>query len=191
MTHYDLQSCSHTGLLHVPWSQQKRWGFRLGWTAGRKSKEIKTSSWHHQDPGSNLSWSPIYHWTLQSSLIPFPFSFLSFHQPFSHPAFVSKSGSSSIKDYVPLLTISQRLSEKCYSQKPSLQRLWFYSRVQQKLKKSYSWHILGEFMFTNIQEQLNMTCLKFNVAVIFSLSLQYLLRGYTHFSISPSLYICF
>lgn len=152
---------------------------------------VKTSSWHHQDPGSNLSWSPIYHWTLWSHLIPFPFSFLSFHQPLSHPAFFGKSGSSSIKNYVPLLTISQKLSEKCYSQRQSLQRIWFYSRVQQKLKKSYSWYILGEFAFTNIQEQLNMTFLKFNVAVVFSFSLQYLLIGDTRFSISPSLYICF
>ena len=36
-----------------------------------------------------------------------------------------------------------------------------------------------------------MTFLKFNVAVVFSFSLQYLLIGDTRFSISPSLYICF
>lgn len=188
MSHYDLQSCSLIGLPYVPWSQQTRWGSHSGWTAGRKSKEIKASSWHHQDPGPNLSWSPIYRWTLRSCLIPFPFSCLSFHQPLSHSAFFfGKSGSSSIKNYVPLLTISQKLSEKWYSQRQSLQRLWFYSRVQQKLKKSYSWYILGKFIFTNIQEQLNMTFLKFNVAF----SLQYLLIGDTRFSISSSLYICF
>lgn len=119
-----------------------KWGIPLGTNqqGGRDSGEMKTSPQYHRDPGSNLSLdfaitSPFFLLIpsfLANTLTPQFFFFL-------------EIGASSHKEMLCYFinhiseTFREMLQPKAVvTVKLPLQRSWFYPRVQEKLKESYS-----------------------------------------------------
>lgn len=147
-----------------------KWEIPLGTNqqGGRDSGEMKTSPQYHRDPGSNLSLdfaitSPFF------LLIP---SFLANTLTPQFFFFFWKLGPQAIrKCFVTLLTISQRLSEKCYSQKLLLQLSCLYRDLDSIPGSRKSWRratlniSLENSRFPIFKEQSN-TLLESNVPMV-------------------------